>query len=924
MSRAFSPHLTATTASKVDICYLLLAIWILPSLSFLRSLSLFTRRVLVAESLYFSNTRFRLCAACLCLDGRGTVIMMDSYEIPRKPVQTTDSPLATPTTRRSPQRVQETETPSTFSPTQESPQQASKVKHGTSATGSSSSDNPQHTPDPENDKRQGWWKWRKESVEEHMAKHFAMEFDGKKGFNGHWFRRPTLQGEPTSFNAAALLESDTKGRYLYRNQLGQVTHKYEDVVTYLSPTTYEPRRLLVQATDYVWENELTTGDWRRTRVSGSVPAVLKVAEWALQPSYPNKDGKTTFLGVLQCGLRILVVGLPLQIMLSFPTTASWDDGDIADYYTDFPGYHWKWPKHAINPLDQRPVQGSSVVTVKSQSSRKRLLRPRQLVVLRDNKWVLDHNPDRNLSYVFISYANRHFDTDNSETGRRLIEAMAAVATLKAGKTAYWLDFRCRATEKGPLLDSDVYRMCDVIRGSSQVTVMLKGDGLELKREWGSRMWTLPEALLAPGDSIYFCTPQDDTFKVQSMHKVEMTGSVWEDPDIDNEDGGPTRLLAEHFTGLLTLSRLEILSNAIAALGERAFNNYHSNTQADVAYALMGLLHYRIEKDPDDTLFQAIARLSLANDNDRLIERMVCLYPDPRIVHRSSFEKLARPDIYQTHLWDIEPLCEVVGVADEDNTVLLDNCRAMHIRWKNFPRMNVRRHHGLKKDLAELFVRSGAWWFFFGINLTITYAPFFTFPNGISEHRLILALELLAGAFFAVGLLLSFLGPFSVRRLYGGQVLQSSPNLIGFEGVMPLDKLEKLVFGNNSGRLTYEPSSTPFCYGNRDPKERIGVEPDWIKSGDPGDIARTEAQLPQGHHLFTLVDTGGLSVLVFSAKRPPTVALICGREGGMLRAALCSWRFKNDCLYRETVIRMPSDVYDSAIAKSWLKVCLESD
>ena len=61
--------------------------------------------------------------------------------------------------------------------------------------------------------------------------------------------------------------------------------------------------------------------------------------------------------------------------------------------------------------------------------------------------------------------------------------------------------------------------------------------------------------------------------------------------------------------------------------------------------------------------------------------------------------------------------------------------------------------------------------------------------------------------------------------------------------------------------------------------------------------------------------------MFSAERPPTVALLCGREGGMLRAVLCSWRFGNDCLYKETVVRMQSDVYESAKAKSWLKVCL---
>jgi hypothetical protein len=539
------------------------------------------------------------------------------------------------------------------------------------------------------------------------------------------------------------------------------------------------------------------------------------------------------------------------------------------------------------------------------------------VVLRDGKWILEPNPDRNQSYVFISYANRHFHTDDpeNETGRRLIDNMAAFATLKAGKTSYWLDYMCRAPEPGPLLDADVYRMCDVIRGSHQVVVMLKGDSLQLKQEWGSRMWTLPEALLAPGDNVYFCHPSDDSFNIQSMRKVEMTSSVWSDPDIDNEDGGgPTRLLAEHFSGLLTLSRLEILSNAIAALGDRFLDNYQAHSSADVAYALMGLLHYRIEKSPTDTLFQAIARLSLANDNDKLIERMISLFPNSQDDSRSAFEKLAQPDQYSTHLWDIEPLCQVVGVADEDNTVFLDGCCAMHIRWKDFPRVSVKRHRGFKKDMAELFVTSGTWWFIFGLNLTITYAPFLTFQF-TNESRLILTLALLIGGFLAVGLFLSFLGPLSVRRLYGGQVLRSSPNLIAFEGVMPL------VFGNSQGRLTYSPSATPFSLPYRDPKERIGLEPEWIRSGSLDDIKAVEDQLPRGHHLFTLVDTGNLNVFVFSARRPPTVALVTGREGGMLRVVLASWFFKNDCLVKETVVRMDTDVYEEARKNGWLKVSL---
>ncbi len=811
---------------------------------------------------------------------------MDKYDIPRKPVAVV---------------TQSTQVPS-IGGTSLEPKSEAPARKGT------------------------WWNKEKETAQERLTKDLAKQFSGKKGFDGHWFHRPSKQ-EPTAtpYDSAAILESDAKGRFIYRNQLGQTYHKYDDVATYLSPTNFVPKRLLVQATTDVLQNHMKEGDWRRTTIKGSVPFVLKVAEWALKPSNPDENGKTSIFGWILTCLRILLVAFPLQILLVLPTTTSWADGDIKESYTDFPGYHWKWPKYAINPLDMKPNEISSENPNNTRiSSRRRLLRPRQLVVLKDGEWVLDPNPAKDISYIFISYANVHFDTNNSETGRHMIEDMAAFAALQAGKEAYWLDYKCRAPKaQQDLLDADVYRMCDVIRGSYRVVVMVKSNKPELKIEWGSRMWTLPEALLAPGDSVYFCSPTEDSFALTSMHKVEMTSSVWVDPEIEGEDGGPTRLLAEHFTGLLTLSRLEILSNSIAALGNRFGNKYVPYAKADIAYALMGLLNYRIEKAESDSLFQSIARLSLTNDSDKLIERMLCLYPDPHNKTTTAFQKLAEPDLYQTHLWDIVPECQVVGVADEDNTVLIDNCRALSIRWKNFPRMSVVRHYGFKKLLAELFVASGAWWFLFGFNLTITYAPFYAFSDGLQGDALRHALIYLVAGFFGVGVLLSFCGPFSIRRLYGGQVLQSSPNLIGFEGVLPLSKLEPLIFGNNNGRLTYSPSSTPFSYHYRDPRERVGLEPSWITDSlsNPSVLSEIRDKLPEGHRLFTLVDTGALTVSVFSAERPPTVALLAGREGGMLRAVLCSWRFGNDCLVREGVIRMDSEVFEAASAKSWLKVCL---
>jgi hypothetical protein len=483
-------------------------------------------------------------------------------------------------------------------------------------------------------------------------------------------------------------------------------------------------------------------------------------------------------------------------------------------------------------------------------------------------------------------------------------------------------------------------MCDAIRGSQFVALLLPDEQPHRKLDWGRRMWTLPEGLLAPG-KLQVCTWLGlSKYSIKLMGKVELASQYWSE---EYEGGGevPGRILAEHYEGITTLSRLELFSTAVSALGNRVTAN--DFTGADLAYALMGLLHYRIDPDPTDDLFQVIARLSLANDNDRLIERLVSMFPRSLDNKEEFFRSFAEIDQYETHSWDIEPRCQVVGVGDEPSTVILSECRAVPIRWKRFPRMMYKRHLGLKKGIAELVIRSGAWWMITGYGLAFTYAPIFLIFAELADYTADLANyiakiadyfritnPLFSGTqhhyqrwlwaaillFICTGLLLSIFAPRAVRRLFGGAVLQSAPHLVAFEGIMPRADLERMVFGSDGGRLRYEPSSTPFARDFRHPYIRKGIEPEWIAK------SQYKEPLP-GNRWFTLVDTGNLSISVFQAKRPPTVAFITGAEGGMLRAVLCSWRFVNDCHYRETVIRVPSNTWDLCKPAAWVKVSFQS-
>ena len=754
--------------------------------------------------------------------------------------------------------------------------------------------------------------WNRQNHESKPLRHLRKEFNGASGRRYPYsFRKPKRELEEkfieTYNKSFTETETSADGKRAYRNPFGKVIWKYEDVDTYLSSSNYAPRRLMVQATDSVLQQD-TGATWRRSKARGNVPVALHMANWAVGPD----------IRWFNTAWRLPIVALPLQLLLAFPgANAPWETDDFEDKYLDYVGYYWKWPKHAINPLDMR-VGPKKYEKPNILSTKKRLLRPRQLIVLRDGKWSVDSNPSPHLQYLFISWTWSAFNTKDekgNDVGLDLEKVclMAENMTLQAGLGAYWLDKKCNApkTERD-LLTADINRMCDVIRGSKFVALLLPDDADYRKEEWGQRMWTLPEGLLAPGH-IRVCTWHGkDDYRVSTMGKVEMTSEYWK----DESDEAPTRILAEHYAGTITLSRLELLSSAITALSHGVSSQ--DFTGADMAYAFMGLLHYRIEPDDTDDVFQVVARLSLTNDNDRLIERMVSMFPIPTANIRDLFKVFGEMDQYKTHLWDVEPRCQVVGVGDEPNTVILNECRAVPIRWKRFPRILYKRHQGMKKLIAELAVRSGVFWIVTGCSLAFTYAPFFI--SGSNPDKLYSYLVGIIVIFVGVGLILACLAPHAVHRLFGGQVLEAAPYLVGLEGTMPIDQLEKMIFGDSQGRLTYEPSSTPFGFDNRDPELRLGREPAWI-----GDSRPDQASPPiyPDHHIFTLVDTGNLTVSIFQARKPPTVALICGAEGGMLRAVLCSWRFANDCLYKETVIRVQSSTWEQTKLAGWLKISLQS-
>ncbi|KAI1778827.1 hypothetical protein F4818DRAFT_230421 [Hypoxylon cercidicola] len=751
--------------------------------------------------------------------------------------------------------------------------------------------------------------------------------------------KPSPSAEPADGDRGCVQKRD--GLYRYINQYHEETNHFEDVAVYLSPTRSTPRRLVVQATPYVLEHNRALGDWKRDKLAGSPPFVLAMSEWALSPF--GKSGIAPWIKYPMGVTRLLLVAIPLQLVLLIPWMKSWDDSEVVDSYTEFPGYTWEWPKFAVNKLDRRPHGGNND-TLRALDHRYRRRTPDKLWVKKGGVWKLTDTQGRPPpSYLFCSHSwgeeKKGTPEYTAATDRK--RRIAQMVAEKEGFEAFWIDQDCFTEEKGQRLSYDIYTICDLVRGSAQVAVIPSEDSEAERRIWGRRMWTFMEGLLAPRDAILFC---HDDGTVDRLHKVEAAERYWSE-DVENEDpiegGNPVRLLAEHLTGLVTLTKLEFLSVAITAVTSMERRSQFS--KSDVAYATMGLLRYRIVQDDHRTLFQSLAQLLLQNDSDNIIERMICILPRSADTDRrraapqsssdsptraspakeqhatNAFLALQHADQFGTRIHDIKPLCEVAGVAEEDDIVMLDSCRAMHIRWKNFPPPAVERNQDrFRRWVAVVLITAAYWWATNAVTPAVIYTPIIM-NAGIGVLGTIdnLCRYLIYG-FLGVGFVLAVLAPLSVRRVFSGTITKTSPDLVGFEGTMPISEVEKTFFGNCQDRFSYSPSATPLLEEWRHPSERIGLEPKWVT-----DPSLERPKIPPGHQMFTLVDIGELTVSIFTAERPPTTALICGREGGMLRVVLCSWRFRNDCLYKETVVRMPSNVLENATAKTWIKVCLKS-
>lgn len=308
-------------------------------------------------------------------------------------------------------------------------------------------------------------------------------------------------------------------------------------------------------------------------MEGDVSRSLRMAEWALGPTgarpaqnaESHVETKSRF--VVQA-LKSTLVAVPLEIALTLSAlTPPWGDDDVEDEHPAVPTTFWTWPEFAVNGLDVRPGRRQT----ENRLVWERLLLPRLLVVKNGDEWVVEQTQQDGLApqYIFISFTNESWGTDKETPGweksRSRLEKIAELLAEDDGCNRYWIDFRCCAEEDGEEKDKDVNRFCDVIRGAKKVIIVLPGESAEHDelKLWGSRMWCLPEGLLASGNNVHFYNHGSRSTTKRS--KVQMTADVWKDSIEAKPSFQSIRLLAEHFSGVLTLSRLEIFPVAVNAL-----------------------------------------------------------------------------------------------------------------------------------------------------------------------------------------------------------------------------------------------------------------------------------------------------------------------------------------------------------------------
>ncbi|KAJ4025850.1 hypothetical protein NW761_014303 [Fusarium oxysporum] len=784
----------------------------------------------------------------------------------------------------------------------------------------------------------------------------------KGGFNWRWLDSPRLFYRPK-------LRYSTQEKYITFDGMGRERLQDELFDATIDPETAEYVELYVQAPADLCL--LPNATWKRTVIRNVAPLFVRFAN--IPFSYVPEDRRYSFSSYTpEDWAAVAFMWIPSMLLLQltmFILDYDQPAGKNSLMYVPLLYGGYRYPRLARHYSENRrelavrreydPSWASSTIGTY------RTLRPRRLCHLifeqqvdqegNCQEAVVGYNlrflaPDDNTPYVFVAYTTAQFNIREGTNDYEMLMALALTATEEYIKSiqgahhhkprAIWMAHSCTPIDKyladdgtecwidantpqgkvlqEKLMNDDTYSISDVLRGAERVIIIagnpLRPSSKDPLKEWGERVWTLPEILLAKGDSVSVYYSLHDGGKIESISKSMLPSLAW-------EDSAQSRQLIDHFTNL-HLSRLELMKITVECLMSR---NLKSLYAGDRTYALMGLLRIRPPIDTTDTSFQAFARLSLPQDNDRLMERLICLLPNDL---SESWELMT--DQYRCSLWDIEPDTQVCGVGENDS-VIISGAKGALIQWDMFSPVETIQRQTMKRMVFLLIVIYSPFMFYTSIGLI----------NASNKTA--------GGILLAITLIFLMLpSPYYIWKINGGKIHASEPCFFGVEGYLPISIIEERIFGMCLNRLQWSPYGSPLSrhiegtptderhiqYSDSSsgsqllPKQAGTIKTYPVIPIDPTSRCAHCAGLPNCKYhetvasireksrshmgrqkAFTLVDTFNMTVMLFSAERPPIGLIVGGSEGGMKRAIACSLDLATGALYRETVIRIPTRCAD---------------
>ncbi|KAG2052983.1 hypothetical protein BDR06DRAFT_997324 [Suillus hirtellus] len=687
------------------------------------------------------------------------------------------------------------------------------------------------------------------------------------------------------------------------NDMGILTtHGHEQ--RYISPTTGNCRRLIVQAVTPSGKFEVAIKDHTND--------ASKLAIWLLTHS-PFK-GWIIFEWIAKSVWFALKLLWPIVWFLVdfFYNNASGDSEDDTD--SMYTGYYKPYLRQFQGQLwaaRSRMEHSSRIKEEADITTRTHACYPRILMIRssNQNEWVRCADRDTIIHAKYIAISYRATDVysrgprEKKEKEQFTDEVRAAV--LDQQFNAYWLDLECLG-ETPSEENLDVYCMSDVYRRAEKTLIMLgRADSGENEcwMSWGGRVWTFPEALL----SSRLCYKFRDREEVESLSLFQLANLA----HTNSED--EQAIINAYAGGKDPLERLERLTLLKSAIWRRAMASFptlsgpplppksdmvggasvtgkgYKPHKAEQVYALMGFFEHRIQPNHDEDELRALARLSMANDSDRIADRMVSMLPSTTTPGACWY---ADNDIYDANLWDILPEIQVAGVT-ENGALVLDGCRAAAIRWKNFPEIPFTTPFSVRRKI-------------------VGYIPYFSWPFIISGLSIIPHTSRAGGiALIVIGLFLLFLSPRLFLYSRSGRIIDKQPWLIGVKGVVDKGTVESHLYGGSIAhfpRMYFTPSGSLFSKPEQ-LSRRIGSDEQYKD-------AKEHAKNGPGH-MYTLIDTCSSTMYYFRAERPPTVCIFAGREGGLGRFVLCSESCQLNELHKEMVLRMPTEISQKMELCGWV-------